>query len=250
MGWVKPTSLVTGDCLVSFGPRAAPMNLMVGATTSELEFYAVRTTPTQFISGGLGLVTGEWQFLAVFFPLLSVGTPAVMFWRGTLSGGLIAAPPATSTRGSGGVSSLSSMRIGNSNATAPVSAFKGLIGSLQIVLLSGTQDYGVAISAALSVHGSTVLANRLVLPAFLGQEHKHLPRRSGGLNVQEQSADFYLGGPVPYASFTSQSGSSKLAEWLPATVSGAVYSDSRPPTEMPFHSRPMTGGRPSRGYRL
>jgi hypothetical protein len=239
MTWIKPDSLgggANGDFIFSLGNVTG----IAQGTTSAAEIRITNdhaTTDGVWETTDVGLVAGEWKFLAVMMHAATASFRATV-WSGTADN-----PPklnlATSvTAASGAVTSSASHTLGN-RGTGSV-AFAGQIGQtavIQMVAGSAAGDIGKTYTAgSINLAGDAELLSRVINPAWRDMATiRQNCMQSFGVN--HDMTFFPMNGPVVDRVNYTATNSTNAAL---LTVNGSTVSQEREPRPIPCY--PLMSG--------
>lgn len=226
--WIYPTALTATRNYWGVGTTGRTY-CAVAPTTSEIEVGTENvTTDGQWRTTGLGMVTNQWQFVAIFLATENTTVPGqCRVWRGTETTPPVAATVTNNVVRNGNYSGSNIRVVGNESATGAL-AIEGDMAGYTVVttLVVGTMNkLKVVTSGTLSAGEESLLYRDWIWPLWYGRE---LDRelRSGSLvgNVELIYAPLDESGVAYFYNNTNSPASGTFA----VTLSGATYTKNAP----------------------
>jgi len=164
-GWWYPTALTATRCLWSFGTvnRCA-----IATTTSEIDIFLNRTTPSQHTTSGLGLAVGRWHFIAVLGSFFNTGVVTnYRVWRGVDAEIPSLVTVNVTTAGAGNSTGSTIATIGNLGSAGTV-AFQGDIGRFDFVAATNANALCRNATGDISADDEFAIFTQMVIPIWRG----------------------------------------------------------------------------------
>jgi hypothetical protein len=162
-GWFFPTALTSGRTLWSFNLTS---RCSIATTTSEIDLFLQRTTPSQHTTSGLGLVTNKWHFIAVLGSFFNTGVVTnYRVWRGVETDVPSLVTVNITTGGAGNSTGQTIATVGNLGSTGAVCAF-GDYGRFDFVTATLASTLCTNATGLISADDESAIFNRLVIPIW------------------------------------------------------------------------------------
>ena len=166
-GWWYPTAGPTATrCLWSFGTvnRCA-----IATTTSEIDIFLQRTTPSQHTTSGLGLTLNRWTFIAVLGSFFNTG-PATNYrvWRGFDVEPPLPVTVNVTAGGSGNSTASTLATVGNLGSAGTV-AFQGDIGRFDYITSTAANSLCRNSTGLIDANDEFAIYTNIVFPIWQGR---------------------------------------------------------------------------------
>lgn len=235
--WLKPTTLTAGRCAYGFGTAG---RLEVHTTTSEfvMQQYQFTAPNHRQVTSGLGMVTGEWLFLAIWWPSGVSLVPRV--WAGRETTAPVEVSTSVLVAGGGGGVASGAPVIGNRNSTEGTTvAWQGLIDDFRVLwkYSASTQisPLGplVNLGSIMTQDEADATLNNFVIPAWMGLQ-PYAGHVEGSSATLTSSAETLLGfGGEAGAYYRDRApGQVNTPVWTPGTITGTLTTLERGPRSL------------------